>query len=183
MRALRHTNSTPVPPAQGGRPAHQKGPTMTQSRIPARLTARRTVVAAAGAGGLAAALAACGDSGDSGDSGDTGGTGGTGDEPQEGGGDDGAQLGTTGEVPEGGGKIFKDQKVVVTQPEPGEFKAFSAVCTHQGCVVSSVEDGTINCACHGSKFAIADGSVAQGPATEPLPAEDVRVDGDVLRQG
>ncbi|GAA1512548.1 Rieske (2Fe-2S) protein [Streptomyces synnematoformans] len=165
---------------------------MTQSRIPARLTARRTVVAAAGAGGLAAALAACGDSDDSGDSGDsggtgdtgdTGGTGDTGDEPQEGGGDDGAQLGTTGEVPEGGGKIFKDQKVVVTQPEPGEFKAFSAVCTHQGCVVSSVEDGTINCECHGSKFAIADGSVAQGPATEPLPAEDVRVDGDVLRQG
>lgn len=151
---------------------------MTQSRNPARLTARRTVVAAVGAGGLTAALAACGD--DSGDSGDTGSTE---VEPQEGGRDGGGQLGSTGEVPEGGGKIFKDQKVVVTQPEPGEFKAFSAVCTHQGCIVSSVEDGTINCACHGSKFAIADGSVAQGPATEPLPAEDVKVDGDVLRQG
>ncbi|WP_181791743.1 Rieske (2Fe-2S) protein, partial [Streptomyces phytophilus] len=142
---------------------------MTQSRNPARLTARRTVVAAVGAGGLSAALAACGD--------DSGGSGDSGSEqvqPEEGG-DDGAQLGTTGEVPEGGGKIFKDEKVVVTQPEPGEFKAFSAVCTHQGCIVSSVEDGTINCACHGSKFAIADGSVTKGPATQPLPAEDVRV--------
>lgn len=168
---------------------------MTQSRNPARLTARRTVVAAVGAGGLTAALTACGDDpGDAGDPGDSGGTedsatgspgesGGAEEEPQEGGGDDGAQLGSTGEVPEGGGKIFKDRKVVVTQPEPGEFKAFSAVCTHQGCLVSSVEDGTINCACHGSKFAIADGSVAQGPATEPLPEEDVRVDGDALRQG
>ncbi|WP_407563414.1 Rieske (2Fe-2S) protein [Streptomyces sp. 184] len=158
---------------------------MTQSRNPARLTARRTVVAAVGAGGLTAALAACGDDpGDSGGSGDPGDSGGAQEEqPQEGGGDAGPQLGTTAEVPEGGGKIFKDQKVVVTQPEPGEFKAFSAVCTHQGCLVSSVEDGTINCACHGSKFAIADGSVTKGPATQPLEAEDVRVDGGVLRQG
>ncbi|AUH44376.1 Rieske (2Fe-2S) protein [Streptomyces sp. CMB-StM0423] len=154
---------------------------MTQSPNPARLTARRTVVAAVGAGGLAAALAACGD--DPGDGGGSGDSGSTEVRPQEGGDDGGAQLGTTSEVPEGGGKIFKDQKVVVTQPEPGAFKAFSAVCTHQGCLVSSVEDGTINCACHGSKFAITDGSVAQGPALEPLPAEDVRVDGDVLRQG
>ncbi|MFW6719648.1 Rieske (2Fe-2S) protein [Streptomyces sp. MAR4 CNY-716] len=153
---------------------------MTQSRNPARLTARRTVVAAVGAGGLGAALAACGD--DPGDSGDSGDSGSEQVKPQESSGD-GAQLGTTGEVPEGGGKIFKDEKVVVTQPEPGEFKAFSAVCTHQGCIVSSVEDGTINCACHGSKFAIADGSVTKGPATQPLPAEDVRVDGDALRRG
>ncbi|MEO3762555.1 Rieske (2Fe-2S) protein [Streptomyces sp. B8F3] len=153
---------------------------MTHSRNPARLTARRTVVAAVGAGGLTAALAACGD--DPGDGGGSGDSGSAELKPEEGG-EDGPQLGTTDEVPEGGGKIFKDQKVVVTQPEPGEFKAFSAVCTHQGCLVSSVEDGTINCACHGSKFAIADGSVAKGPATQPLPAEDVRVDGDVLRQG
>lgn len=154
---------------------------MTQSRNPARLTARRTVVAAVGAGGLTTALAACGD--DPGEEGGPGDSGADEVKPEEGGGDDGAQLGTTSEVPEGGGKIFKEAKVVVTQPEPGEFKAFSAVCTHQGCIVSSVEDGTINCSCHGSKFAIADGSVAQGPATQPLPAEDVQVDGNALRRG
>ena len=66
-------------------------------------------------------------------------------------------------IPVGGGKIFADQKVVVTQPTSGEFKAFSAVCTHQSCVVADVSGGTINCACHGSKFDITTGAVKNGP--------------------
>ena len=74
-------------------------------------------------------------------------------------------LTTTSEIPVGGGTIFADEQVVVTQPTEGEFKAFTAVCTHQGCHVSSVSDGTINCACHGSQFSIDDGSVEPGPAT------------------
>lgn len=81
----------------------------------------------------------------------------------------------------GGGKIFKDRKIVVTQPEEGAFKAFSAVCTHAGCIVSSVSDETINCACHGSRFKIADGAVAHGPATEPLPAEEIKVSGNSIQ--
>ena len=52
----------------------------------------------------------------------------------------------------GGGKVFADDKVVVTQPEKGEFKAFSAVCTHAGCLVSGVKDSVITCDCHGSRF-------------------------------
>jgi nitrite reductase/ring-hydroxylating ferredoxin subunit len=52
---------------------------------------------------------------------------------------DGSVVGPKSDVPEGGGVVFRDQKVVVTQPEPGEFKAFTAVCTHQGCLVDSVE--------------------------------------------
>ncbi|WP_128375591.1 Rieske (2Fe-2S) protein [Streptomyces cavernae] len=93
----------------------------------------------------------------------------------------GEALTTTAEIPEGGGKIFKDRKVVVTQPEKGEFKAFSAVCTHQGCIVSSVAEGTIDCACHNSKFRIEDGSVAKGPATRPLPEEQITVAGGSIR--
>jgi Rieske Fe-S protein len=93
----------------------------------------------------------------------------------------GGELAGTGDIPVGGGTIFKDEKVVVTQPEQGEFKAFSAICTHQRCLVATVSDGTINCACHGSKFRIADGSVAQGPATEPLPAEQITVEGNSVR--
>ena len=81
-------------------------------------------------------------------------------------------------IPVGGGKIFADQKVVVTQPTAGDFKAFSAVCTHQNCVVSGVADGTINCACHGSKFDVATGAVKQGPATKALPEKTVSVSGD-----
>jgi len=61
---------------------------------------------------------------------------------------------------------------VVTQPVSGTFKAFSATCTHQGCAVSEVANGTINCPCHGSRFAVADGSVTAGPATTPLARKD-----------
>jgi Rieske Fe-S protein len=81
-------------------------------------------------------------------------------------------------IPVGGGKIFADQKVVVTQPTSGDFKAFSAVCTHQACVVSGVADGTINCACHGSQYDIATGAVKQGPATKALPEKTITVSGD-----
>ncbi|MFI9723515.1 Rieske (2Fe-2S) protein [Streptomyces sp. NPDC052396] len=82
----------------------------------------------------------------------------------------------------GGGKVFADreQKVVVTQPSKGDFKAFSAVCTHEGCTVASVSDGVIQCPCHGSEFDIRDGSVRRGPARQPLPARNVSQRGDSL---
>jgi Rieske Fe-S protein len=80
----------------------------------------------------------------------------------------------------GGGTIFPEDQVVITQPSDGEFKCFSAVCTHQGCLVSSVSDGTINCECHGSAFSIADGSVVTGPATGPLAEQSIAVDGDAI---
>jgi Rieske Fe-S protein len=86
-------------------------------------------------------------------------------------------LTSTGAVPQGGGKIFADEQVVVTQPTAGEFKCFTAICTHQGCVVSSVEGGSINCACHGSRFSIADGSVEAGPASSPLSEVPISVQG------
>ncbi len=74
------------------------------------------------------------------------------------------------DVPVGGGTILADDLVVVTQPTEGEFKAFTAVCTHQKCPVTSIADGEIICPCHGSHYAIADGSVAAGPAPAPLAA-------------
>jgi Rieske Fe-S protein len=93
----------------------------------------------------------------------------------------GAAVGAASAIPVGGGKIFADQSVVVTQPTAGTFKAFSAICTHQGCTVNAVSAGTINCPCHGSKFNIADGSVTAGPAKKPLPAKQVTDDGGQLR--
>lgn len=89
----------------------------------------------------------------------------------------GEKLGAAADVPVGGGTILADQKIVVTQPTKGEFKAFSSICTHAGCPVSAVQDGTINCTCHGSKFSVEDGSVVNGPATKPLPEVAVTVQG------
>ncbi|MFI9821853.1 Rieske (2Fe-2S) protein [Streptomyces sp. NPDC052013] len=139
---------------------------------------RRTVLIAAGATGAAALTAGCGGDGDESPPAETA----TGennttapDAPA------GQQLASTGDIPVGGGTIFKDEKVVVTQPEEGDFKAFSAICTHQNCVVATVSDGTINCTCHGSRFAIADGAVERGPATRPLPEEQITVDGNSIR--
>src|SRR5690349_16246976 len=81
----------------------------------------------------------------------------------------GQALASTSSIPVGGGTVFADKDVVVTQPAAGEFKAFSATCTHMGCKVKTVANGTIDCPCHGSKFAITDGAVAAGPAKKPLP--------------
>ena len=73
-------------------------------------------------------------------------------------------------------------KVVVTQPTAGVFKGLSAICTHAGCTVNKVADGTIDCPCHGSKYNL-DGSVANGPATTPLASENITVQGDSIVLG
>ena len=88
-----------------------------------------------------------------------------------------AVLASTSSVPVGGGKILTGQQIVITQPTAGSFKAFTAVCTHQGCIVSTVADGTIDCPCHGSKFSVKDGSVVNGPAPSPLAPVAIKVQG------
>lgn len=162
---------------------------VSENTPPTPETTRRAVVLGAGGAGLVAVLTACAGYGepnqavaedasaaeaetdigtpassgpaDEADGGEGGGTG----------------FAQTSEIPEGGGKVFKDQKIVVTQPAPGQFKGFSITCTHQGCDVDTVADGTINCPCHGSRFSIADGSVKGGPASRPLPEKPIKVDG------
>ncbi|GAA2599521.1 hypothetical protein GCM10010399_32800 [Dactylosporangium fulvum] len=143
-------------------------------------TTRRTLLAGAGAAGLTAALAGCAAYGDTGGGAAPAdpGTGAT----DGGAGAQGGGFARTGDIPVGGGKVFEDQKIVVTQPTAGTFKCFTAVCTHAGCVVGDVSGGTINCPCHGSKFKVADGSVAEGPAKKPLAAVAITVDGDAIRK-
>ncbi|GAB3866255.1 Rieske (2Fe-2S) protein [Dactylosporangium cerinum] len=157
-------------------------------------TTRRSLLTGAGAVGLTAALAGCAAYGDTGTSsdgaapalagGDTGTAGATGGGTPAGegggGGGGGGGFAKTSDIPVGGGKIFEDQKIVVTQPTAGQFKCFTAVCTHAGCVVGDVSGGTINCPCHGSKFKVADGSVANGPASKALKAVAIKVNGDSI---
>ena len=123
---------------------------------------RRTVLTGAAAIGVTSALAACGDSGSSGNPGS------------------GPVTVSAADVPVGGGKILASERVVVTQPTAGNFKAFSAACTHQGCVVARVEKSQITCTCHGSVFSAADGSVVNGPATRALTGKTVNVSGDTI---
>lgn len=91
----------------------------------------------------------------------------------------GPGLASTAEVPVGGGIVLADEQLVITQPARGEFKGFTAVCTHQGCTVNRVAD-TIDCPCHGSKFDITTGEPVDGPAPTPLAEIDLVVEGDTI---
>jgi Rieske Fe-S protein len=127
---------------------------------------RRIVFQGLGALGVAAVLAGCGGDDASGGSADT---------P-----DAGTELAATADVPVGGGLVLTDEQIVLTQPTEGEFKAFSAVCTHQGTIVDGIQDDAIHCPNHGSLFSPEDGSVVQGPATKALPEVAIKVDGDKI---
>ena len=120
---------------------------------PEPVSRRRVIGGAAAVGVGVPLLAACG-GGETGASGDSG----------------SGPVAKQADIPVGGGVVYADRNLVVTQPSKGTFKVFSATCTHQGCTVGKVLDKTIDCACHGSRFSISDGSVVQGPASQPLPA-------------
>ncbi|WP_300008446.1 Rieske (2Fe-2S) protein [Pseudonocardia sp.] len=92
-------------------------------------------------------------------------------------------LTTVDAIPVGGGVIFAAERVVVTQPTAGEFVAFDTTCTHRACAVRSVAGGAISCFCHGSRFRIADGSVAGGPAPAPLTPVPITVTDGEIRLG
>lgn len=90
-------------------------------------------------------------------------------------------VGPAEDVPVGGGRIYDEQKLVVTQPVEGEFHGFSSICPHQGCPVTRVGAETIDCTCHGSKFSVTDGSVQIGPASSGLTPVDLTVtDGEIV---
>lgn len=147
------------------------------------LATRRGVLAGVGLVGLASAITACGASASS----STPAAGNAATTPAAPAGSSAASsagsapvanaLATTSQIPVGSGMIFSGPKVVVTQPSTGEFKAFSAVCTHMGCIVNQISNGTIDCPCHGSQYSIKTGDVVAGPAPRPLPAKQIKVSG------
>lgn len=141
---------------------------------------RRTLLVTGGALGAAAALVACGGGGsDAASSADEGSP-----APSDANASDGSAgeiLGPVDQVTVGSGLVFDGPKVVVTQPVQGDIRGFTAVCPHQGCLVSSVTNNEILCPCHGSLFSAETGAVITGPATTGLAPVSVSVvDNDVI---
>jgi len=83
-------------------------------------------------------------------------------------------LAKVADIPDGGGVIIDNPAVVITRTG-SQIHAFSSVCTHQGCVVNKVANGTIDCPCHGSRFDATSGAVVAGPAPSPLPPVRVTI--------
>lgn len=139
---------------------------------------RRTVLRGVASLGVVPApglLAACSGDGSSGAA--TGGA--------DGSGGAGARV-PVADVPVGQARVVQagDQRVVVAQPTDGEFVAFSASCTHQGTTVAPEDGLVLLCPNHGSRFDAGDaGAVLNGPATDPLPAVPVAVEGGELVLG
>ena len=75
---------------------------------------------------------------------------------------------------------FRGRPAVLLQPKPGEFLAFSAVCTHLGCIVQwRPEQEVFLCPCHAGTFSKT-GKVISGPPPSPLPSYPVTVKGDQI---
>jgi Rieske Fe-S protein len=140
---------------------------------------RRTLIVGAGLGAVTAALAACSTYGKPAAGSSSSSSSATAAE-KSGSSAAPSALAKTADVPVGGGVIVGD--TVVTQPTAGVFKGLSSVCTHAGCNVNKIADGTIDCPCHGSKFNL-DGTVAHGPAAKPLEAKAITVQGDSIVAG
>ncbi|MEU3317276.1 Rieske (2Fe-2S) protein [Streptomyces sp. NPDC006662] len=144
---------------------------MTASQPAARRTVLKGAAALAGAVGAGAALTACSAGGEGGGAGGPA-------VPKE-----PVELGAATEVPVGGAKLFREHKLVVSCPAEGQYKAFSAQCTHAGCVLDKIDKGEGNCPCHGSRFDVTTGKVLRGPASDPLPAVPVKAENGKLIAG
>jgi Rieske Fe-S protein len=171
---------------QQGEQHHQQGRQTTGRRPDTGdgSVSRRVVLRSATVGGLALPLlAACGsgddDSGASADPATSSADASSSSAPSSSAAAGGASIAVS-EVPVGGGAILAAEKLVVTQPTKGQFKAFSAICTHKACPVKSVEDGQIVCPCHGSHYSIEDGAPTSGPAQKPLAPKKVALAGTQL---
>ena len=158
--------------------------------------ASASVLAACGSGGSESGSKESGSkesgNGSGGGGGEYGGGagGGGGSNESSGGGSKGAQgsggqaLAQTSEVAPGSALKFKESgsPAVLVHLQSGDFVAYSAICTHQGCTVA-YKNGELACPCHGSVFDPANGAqVVAGPAPRPLPEIPVEVrGGEVFR--
>lgn len=86
------------------------------------------------------------------------------------------------QIPPGSGKVVAvGSKPAIVVNVDGTFKAYSAICTHLGCIVAyDANQRAIVCPCHDGHFSPANGSVISGPPPAPLAALTVSVEGDKI---
>lgn len=141
--------------------------------VVAVLDRRGFLVAGVGVAGGCALVACSPGTGSEDPGGDTGGSTST----------PGAALLALADVPVGGAVSAMSSagdEIIVAQPQEGTAVAFSAICTHMGCVVAP-DGAELRCPCHGSVFEIATGANVSGPAPRPLHVVAVEVkDGQVV---
>ncbi|MFF1560026.1 Rieske (2Fe-2S) protein [Streptomyces sp. NPDC058279] len=143
---------------------------MSASQPAARRTVLKGAAALAGAAGAGLTLAAC----------STAASGAAGSPAVPG---EPVELGAVADVPVGGAKLYREQKLVVSCPAAGQYKAFTAQCTHAGCILDKIVDGQGSCPCHGSRFDVTTGKVLRGPAADPLTPVPVKAEGGKIVAG
>ena len=85
-----------------------------------------------------------------------------------------------GELATNAAKIFRfgTRPGILIHTPYGDYKAFSAVCTHLNCTVQYDDEASVIwCACHNGKYDL-NGQVISGPPPRPLDAYQVNVRGD-----
>ncbi|GAB4543118.1 MAG: Rieske (2Fe-2S) protein [Anaerolineae bacterium] len=93
------------------------------------------------------------------------------------------QIGTVLDFPAGQGKVIpvNDKPVIVVNTTQGGLKAFSAICTHLGCIVEWDQPRQfILCPCHDGRFNAVNGAVISGPPPAPLPQLALTVEQDAV---
>jgi len=93
------------------------------------------------------------------------------------------QVGSTADFPPGQGKVVpvNDKPVIVVNATQGGLKAFSAICTHLGCIVEWDQSRQfILCPCHDGRFNALNGAIISGPQPAPLPELALTVEGDAI---
>ena len=87
-------------------------------------------------------------------------------------------VGAVSDFPLNSGAVVpvNDEPVMVVHTEAGGIKAFSAICTHLGCIVYwHTGRGVIQCPCHDGRFNPVNGAVISGPPPRPLPPYEFEI--------
>lgn len=93
------------------------------------------------------------------------------------------EVGTVEDFPAGQGKVVavNDKPVIIVNSSQGGVKAYSAICTHLGCVTEWDQGKqVVLCPCHDARFNPVNGAVISGPAPAPLPQLVVTVEGGLV---